>query len=374
MVEAARFALPLASELEATRPGLIGLAELKLSDALDGLVALAGSDLLLSCGSAPRIRCDGQLKALPGTNVLQPDEVAAMLQEVISPDRWAELAATRNLDFSFTWKGQARIRGNAFFQRGSPAAAFRLLPLSIPTFDELGIPAAVQSLVDVSHGLVLVTGPPGSGKSTTQAALIDYINRTRACHVVTIEDPIEYVHRHQMAIVDQRQLGVDVLSFADALRSVFREDPDVVLIGEMRDLETIASALTIAETGHLVIATLHTNDASQAIDRILDGFPTGQQQQVRIQLSACLAGVVYQQLLPAIGGGRLAAFEVLMSNSAIRALIKEGKTNQIRNVLMTSLRDGSQTLERSMNELLQGGLVAEKEARTRSLYPQELGV
>jgi twitching motility protein PilT len=202
--------------------------------------------------------------------------------------------------------------------------------------------------------------------------MIDYINRGRRCHVVTIEDPIEYVHAHRLAVVDQRQVGDDVPTFADALRAVFREDPDVVLIGEMRDLETISSALTIAETGHLVLATLHTNDASQAIDRILDGFPTGQQQQVRIQLAAALAGVIYQQLLPAVGGGRVAAFEVLIANSALRSLIKDGKTNQIRNLMQTNLREGSQTLERSLNHLLQSGLVSEQDARNRSLYPEEV--
>ncbi len=343
-----------------------------LADALDQLLALAGSDLLLSCGTAPRVRRDGNLEKLPDAEPLTPALAERMLREILDPPRWHELDLHRHVDFAFTWRGQVRMRANVFYQRGSLSACFRLLPLLIPTFEQLGVPEAVYRLIARHQGLVLVTGPTGSGKSTTQAAMVDYLNRTRACHIVTIEDPIEYVHRHQLAVVDQRQVGVDVQTFAEALRAVYREDPDVVLIGEMRDLETIAAALTIAETGHLVLATLHTNDSSQAIDRVLDGFPPGQQQQVRIQLAACLAGIVYQQLLPAVGGGRVAGFEVLVANSAIRALIKENKTNQIRNVLQNSARDGSQTLEHSLSQLLASGLVSDRDARARSLYPQEI--
>jgi twitching motility protein PilT len=346
---------------------------LSITDALDRLLEVSGSDLLISCGTPPRVRKDGSLRLLfDDAPPLQPADTEAMLRDLLNDEQWAELLESRNLDFSFTWRQRVRMRGNAFFQRGSVAAAFRLLPLEIPSFEQLGVPESIYKLVGRHQGLVLVTGPTGSGKSTTQAAIIDYINRSRPCHVITIEDPIEYVHRHQMAVVDQRQVGADAPSFSAALRAAFREDPDVVLIGEMRDLETIASALSIAETGHLVIATLHTNDASQAIDRILDGFPTGQQQQVRIQLSACLAGVIYQQLLPAVGGGRVAAFEVLVANSAVRSLIKDGKTNQIRNFLQTNVREGSQTLERSLSQLLQSGLVSERDARSRSLYPEEI--
>jgi twitching motility protein PilT len=346
---------------------------ISIGDALDCLLEFAGSDLLISCGSPPRIRRDGVLEVLPGaTEELIPADTETMIRGLLDQGQLRDLESRRHVDFAFTWRGRVRMRGNAFYQRGSLAAAFRLLPLRIPTFEELGLPESVYKLVGRHQGLLLVTGPTGSGKSTTQAAMIDYINRCRPCHVVTIEDPVEYVHSHQLAIVDQRQVGDDVPSFAEGLRAVFREDPDVVLIGEMRDLETIASALTIAETGHLVLATLHTNDASQAIDRILDGFPPGQQQQVRIQLAAALAGVIYQQLLPAVGGGRIAAFEVLIANSALRALIKDGKTNQIRNLMLTNLREGSQTLERSLNQLLHSGLVSEHDARQRSLYPEEV--
>jgi twitching motility protein PilT len=343
-----------------------------IDQALDRLLELGGSDLLISCGSPPRLRRDGRLEPLNGS-ALTPAAVEPMVRGLLDDVQWQELQARRNVDFAFTWRERVRIRGNAYFQRGSLAAAFRLLPLRIPTFEELGVPESVYKLIDRHQGLILVTGPTGSGKSTTQAAMLDYVNRNRPCHIVTVEDPIEYVHQHQMAIVDQRQVGVDTPSFVEALRAVFREDPDVVQIGEMRDLETMASALSIAETGHLVLATVHTNDAAQAVDRILDAFPSGQAQQARVQLAACLAGVIYQQLVPAVGGGRVAAFEILIANSAVRSLIKEGKTNQIRNVMQTSLREGSQTLERSLSELLQSGVVTERDARSRSLYPQEIG-
>ena len=343
-----------------------------IDQALDRLLEVGGSDLIISCGSPPRLRLDGRLEPLDGTP-LTPALVEPMVRGLLDGSQWKELHTRRSVDFAFTWREQVRIRGNAYFQRGSLAAAFRMLPLAIPTFEDLGVPDSVYRLIDRHQGLILVTGPTGSGKSTTQAAMIDYINRNRPCHIVTVEDPIEYVHEHRSAIVDQRQVGIDTPSFMDALRVVFREDPDVVLIGEMRDLETMASALSIAETGHLVLATVHTNDASQAVDRILDAFPTAQMQQARVQLAACLSGVIYQQLLPAVGGGRVAAFEILMANSAVRSLIKEGKTNQLRNVMQTSLREGSQTLERSLNELLQSGVVSERDARSRSLYPQEIG-
>ena len=341
--------------------------------ALDHLLETGGSDLLISCGSAPRLRRDGRLEPIAHEPSLTPSAVEYMLRGLLDDSQWQELVTRRSVDFAFTWRDRVRIRGNAYYQRGAPAAAFRMLPLRIPTFEELGVPESVYRLLDRHQGLILVTGPTGSGKSTTQAAMIDHINRNRPCHIVTVEDPIEYVHDHRAAIVDQRQVGVDTPSFVDALRAVFREDPDVVLIGEMRDLETMTAALSIAETGHLVLATLHTNDASQAVDRILDAFPTGQSAQARVQLSACLAGVIYQQLLPAVGSGRVAAFEILIATSPVRSLIKEGKANQLRNVMSTSLRDGSQTLERSLSHLVQNGLIEEREARARSLYPQEIG-
>jgi twitching motility protein PilT len=348
---------------------------MNVDQALDRLLEMAGSDLLISSGSRPRIRKDGKLEPLEGdAAVLTPADTERMVHDVLDAKQLRELEKRRHVDFSFTWRERARIRGNAYYQRNSIAAAFRLLPLEIPNFEMLGIPESVHRLLERQHGLILVTGPTGSGKSTTQAAMIDHINATRPYHVITIEDPIEYVHKHGMAIVDQRQVGEDTPSFAEGLRAAFREDPDVVLIGEMRDLETITAAVSIAESGHLVLATLHTNDAPQALDRIIDSYLGAQQQQVRIQLASCLAGVIYQQLVPAVGGGRVAAFEVLIANTAVRAMIKEARTDQIRSVLQTSLREGSQTLERSLNQLLRAGLISERDARTHSLNPSEIRV
>jgi len=344
-----------------------------IQETLDRLLELGASDLLLSCGSPPRMRKDGRIEMLEaGSTALTPTEMERLLRDLLQAADWKQLQKRRQVDFAFTWRDQARIRGNAYYQRDSLAAALRLLPLEIPSFDLLGLPEQVHRLMERHQGLILVTGPTGSGKSTTQAAMVDHLNKTRPYHIITFEDPIEYVHKHKLAIVDQRQVGEDTPSFAEGLRSVFREDPDVVLIGEMRDLETISSALTIAETGHLVLATLHTNDAPQAINRIVDSFMGAQQQQIRVQLASCLAGVIYQQLLPAVGGGRVAAFEVLVANVAVRSMIKEGKTDQLRSVLQTGLREGSQTLERSLNQLLRAGLITELEARERSLYPADI--
>ena len=344
-----------------------------LADAFDQLLDMQASDLLLSCGSPPRIRKDGRLQMLNAeAPVLTPPDTERMVREILQPDEWKQLQRKRQVDFALTWREKARIRANAYYQRDSIAAAFRLLPLEIPGFELLGMPEAVHRLMERHQGLILVTGPTGSGKSTTLAAMVDRINKTRPYHILTFEDPIEYIHKHRLAIVDQRQVGDDTPSFAEGLRSAFREDPDVVLIGEMRDLDTMSTALTIAETGHLVFATLHTNDAPQAINRIVDSFTGAQQQQIRIQLAGCLAGVIYQQLVPAIGGGRVAAFEVLIANVAVRSMIKEGKIDQIRSVLQTGLREGSQTLERSLNQLLRAGLIAESDARAYSLYPAEI--
>ena len=332
-----------------------------------------GSDLLLSCGSPPRIRREGRLELLQADSAsLTPADTERLIREILGPTEWEVLQKQRQIDFAFTWRDHARIRANAYYQRNSIAAAFRMLPLEIPGFELLGMPESVHRLLERHQGLILVTGPTGSGKSTSLAAMLDHLNKTRPYHIITFEDPIEYVHKHRLSIIDQRQVGDDTPSFAEGLRSAFREDPDVVLIGEMRDLETISTALTIAETGHLVLATLHTNDAPQAINRILDSYIGAQQQQVRIQLAGCLAGVIYQQLLPAVGGGRVAAFEVLVANVAVRSMIKEGKTDQIRSILQTGLRDGSQTLERSLNQLLRSGMISERDARDHSLYPAEI--
>ncbi len=267
----------------------------------------------------------------------------------------------------------ARLRGNAFMQRGEVALALRMIPSSIPTFEELGLPPVATWLAELPRGLVLVTGPTGCGKSTTLASIIDHINEHRELHILTVEDPIEYVHQHKRSVVNQREVGLDSQTFERALRSALREDPDVLLIGEMRDLESIQIALTMAETGHLVFATLHTNDAAQALDRIIDVFPADRQDQIRVQLAASLAAVLAQRLVPRIGGGMVAAFEVLVATPAVRNLLREGKTNQLRNVMTTSQKDGMLTLEASMARLVQAGLISYEAALSRHHAPEGPG-
>jgi twitching motility protein PilT len=330
-----------------------------------------GTDLLLTAGASPLIRLDGEVISLDEP-VLKPDAIEKILSQLFSDEVWRDFRLAKEVDFSFNWRDQARFRGNAFHQRHSPALALRLIPFQIPSFDELGLPPAIEELSRLPQGLILVTGPTGSGKSTTQASMIDYINEKRASHILTIEDPIEYLHHHRRSAVNQREIGEDSDSFARALRSALREDPDVLLVGEMRDLESIATTLTIAETGHLVLSTLHTNDTAQALDRIIDVFPSDRQQQIRVQLASSLAGIVAQRLLPRIGGGLVAAFEVLIANHAVRNLIREGKTRQIRNVVATSQKEGMQTLEASLSELVAKGILDYDEAVGRSLYPKEV--
>ena len=330
-----------------------------------------GTDVLLVAGSAPLIRVDGQIVPLQGPP-LRPEDVARTVRGVLAGELWDEFVTQRELDFSFNWEDQARFRGNAYHQRGSVALSLRLIPYRIPTFDDLGLPTGMRKWVELPQGLVLVTGPTGSGKSTTIAAMLDAVNEHRPCHIITIEDPIEYVHRHKQAAVSQREIGIDTDSFAQALRSALREDPDVLLVGEMRDPETIQTALTIAETGHLVFATLHTNDAGQAVDRVVDVFPGEKQAQIRVQLAASLTGIVSQRLLPRIGGGRVAAFEVLTATFAVRNLIREGKSSQLRNVVSTGSKFGMQTLESSLSQLVVDGVVEYEDAAARSLFPDEI--
>lgn len=339
---------------------------------LQVLLEQAASDLILTAGAPPTMRKDGALVPIE-PEPLRPETIEQMAREVLSADRWNRFQEQRDLDFSFNWKGHARFRINAFVQRGSVGLALRLIPYQIPNFDQLGVPMIVRGLTKLSQGLILVTGPTGSGKSSTLAAMVNEIVATRPCHVITIEDPIEYVYRHQRSIVEQREVGADVESFAEALRAALRQTPDVLLIGEMRDLETIAAAITIAETGHLVLATLHTNDTTQAVDRMVDVFPAEQQQQVRVQLSSTLTAVIYQQLLPRRDGpGRVAAFEVLLNTIAVQNLIKEGKTRQLRNVLETGAKDGMNTMERSLSELIKAGLIEFGAAASRAQHPEEL--
>ena len=331
-----------------------------------------GSDLLLTPAAPPLLRIDGALERMPGRAALTPADTEAMLLSLLSDRQAADFGARNEIDLSFSWRDQARFRAKGFRQRGSVAVALRLIPYRVPPLDELGVPPVVQAFTQLSQGLVLVTGPTGSGKSTTLASMVDRINATRPCHIFTIEDPIEYVHKHQVAAVNQREVGTDTASFAIALRAALREDPDVLLVGEMRDLETIQTALTIAETSHLVFATLHTNDSPQALDRIVDVFPGDQQSQIRVQLANALTGIVYQRLVPRRDGGRAAAYEVLLATPAVRNLIREGKTRQLRNVLATASRGGMQTLEQSLTALVAGGTVDHEIAMGASLYPAEV--
>ncbi|MFL6238899.1 MAG: type IV pilus twitching motility protein PilT [Actinomycetes bacterium] len=330
-----------------------------------------GTDLHLTAGCPPLIRVDGQLVPF-GDAALTAGDTERLVAALLSDDQLAAFADSQEIDFSFNWHDRARFRGNAFLQRGSISLALRLIPFEIPTFDDLGVPESVRNLVDLPQGFVLVTGPTGGGKSTTLASMIDRINRERRCHVLTIEDPIEYVHEHRLAAINQREVGNDTPTFGQALRSALREDPDVLLVGEMRDLESIQTALTIAETGHLVLATLHTNDSAQALDRIVDVFPSERRVQIQVQLAHVVAGVVYQRLLPKRGGGLVAAFEVMLGNQAVRNLIREGKTKQLRNVVTTHQGEGMRTLEMSLNDLTRAGVIDHEVARSASLYPREL--
>jgi twitching motility protein PilT len=350
-----------------------GIDYAPIEDYLDILWERGGTDLLITAGSPIRMRVDGSMTVVPDAPVLDEAKASELVLQVLGSEIGPVLRSSRReVDFSFSWGDRARFRGNAFHQQGGFALSLRMIPFRIPSFDELGLPDVMERFARLPQGLVLITGPTGSGKSTTLASIIDYINTWRPCHILTVEDPIEYVHVHKTAAVNQREVGVDTDSFPAALRSALREDPDVILVGEMRDLETIQFALTIAETGHLVFATLHTNDAAQALDRISDVFPADRQDQIRVQLAASLQGVVSQRLIPRIDGGMVAAFEVLVANNAMRNLVREGKTHQIRNVVATSMRDGMRTLEASLSDLVAAGLISYEEALARCMYPKEI--
>ena len=325
---------------------------------------------VLQVGLPPMIRIDGSLMPIPGTDVLDDATVSKLIFAILDDDQRQVLLRDKEFDFSFAFGTLGRFRVNAFHERGSLAAALRLIPNEIKSIGELGMPAAVAEFANYPRGLVLVTGPTGSGKSTTLAAIVDKINSEKSAHIITIEDPIEFTHKSKKSVVVQREVHYDTYSFSVALRSSLRQDPDVVLIGEMRDLETISAAITIAETGHLVFATLHTNSASQSVDRMIDVFPPHQQPQVRAQLSNILMAICSQRLVPAIDGGRVVASEILIANSAVRNIIREGKSYQLDAVIQTGAELGMQTMDRTLAGLVQAGTVTYEEARN---YAVDLG-
>jgi twitching motility protein PilT len=344
-----------------------------IDDLLAGIEALDASDLHLAAGSPPLVRVNGVLHPLDDAAVLTPEETQQLLYQILSTEQQKRLEIERQIDISHSLAGIGRFRVNVFFQRGAVGAAFRLIPHKIRSLEELGLPPVLQKLTERPRGLVLVTGPTGSGKSTTLAAMIDEINRTRAAHILTIEDPIEFLHRHRKCLVNQREIGGDARGFADALRGALRQDPDVILLGEMRDLETIGTALTAAETGHLVFATLHTRGAAATIDRIIDVFPGEQQAQIRAQLASALEGVVTQTLLPtADGRGRVAALEIMLPDYAVRNLIRQRKLEQMYSVIQTGTARGMQTLEQALADLVQRGTITTEVAVEASSYPDQL--
>ncbi|MHB0936032.1 MAG: PilT/PilU family type 4a pilus ATPase [Armatimonadota bacterium] len=333
-----------------------------IADMLKQIVDAGGSDLHLTAGSPPRMRLNGQLKAMPLPK-LMPHHLVALVSSLMTERQRQHFEEELELDFSFGMEEVGRFRANIFIQRGSVGAIFRAIPSIIPTLDALGMPLVLHNFVKLERGLVLVTGPTGSGKSTTLAAIIDEMNRTRCSHIVTLEDPIEYVHWHGKCEINQRQVGADTKSFLTALKHVLRQDPDVILIGELRDLETITAAMTAAETGHLVLATLHTNGAAETIDRIVDVFPPTQQPQIRLQLATVIEGVVSQVLIPRKDGrGRVCAQEIMTVTTAVRTMIREGKTHQLTSVLQSGGQSGMQTMDRALTTFVERDLIAVTEA------------
>jgi len=346
--------------------------EIDFADILLEVLETGASDLHLTAGSPPMLRKRGQLQAIDAP-VLGPQEVREIVYSILSNAQRQKLETDWQIDLAYSIPGKARFRVNAYFQRASIGAAFRLIPQEMPALDDLGLPPILRDFTKKPRGLVLVTGPTGSGKSTTLAAMIDAINQERSEHIMTIEDPIEFLHRHKKCIVNQREVGADAQSFAMALKAALRQDPDVILVGEMRDLETISTALTAAETGHLVFATLHTQDTAQTVDRVVDVFPPAQQHQVRMQLSIALQGIVTQQLLPSADGqGRICAAEVLVPTPAVRNLVREGKTHQIYSTLQTGGSHGMQTMDAALADLVRRHKISRELAESRSGAPEEL--
>ncbi len=339
---------------------------------LEEVIKKKASDLHLQVGLTPMLRVDGSLTPVSGTDVLTEEAVESLIFAILDDDQKQILLKDKEFDFSFAFGDLGRFRVNAFHERGNLAAALRLIPNEILTVEQLGLPSIVNKFADYPRGLVLVTGPTGSGKSTTLAAMVDKINAEKPLHIITVEDPVEFTHKSKKSVLVQREVHYDTFSFSAALRSALRQDPDVVLIGEMRDLETIASAITIAETGHLVFATLHTNSAAQSIDRMIDVFPPHQQPQIRSQLSNILMGICSQRLIPSIGGGRVAAAEVLVATPAVRNIIREGKTHQLDAVIQTGAEFGMQSMDKTLVNMIHAGTISYDEAKNYAVDVEEL--
>lgn len=344
----------------------------ELNDLLEAVGKQNASDLHISVGRHPTLRIDGDLIPLVKKPIITPEDAQGLVLALLNEEQKQRFLKEKELDFAYSYKDKARFRVNVYFQQGYMGAALRFLPFKIKTLKELNLPSILEKFTHHTQGFFLVVGPSGHGKSTTLAALIDIINHKRNDHIVTIEDPIEYIFTQDRCLIDQREVGIDTEGFHRALRSVFRQDPDVIMIGEMRDLETISAALTAAETGHLVFATLHTNNAAQTIDRIIDSFPASAQSQIKIQLAATLLGVVSQRLIPRIEGGRIPAVEIMFSNPAVRNLIREGKTHQLDMVIETSAEEGMISLNKSLADLVHKGEISLENAELYSLNPSEL--
>ncbi len=343
-----------------------------LRDLLEQMVKMGASDLHLTVGAPPVVRVDGKLQRLTQHEVLNGEVIKKLAYSMLNDKQKLKFEQNSELDLSFGVENMSRFRCNMFMQRGNVAVAIRQIPYNVRSFDELGLPKVIAEFSKLPRGLVLVTGPTGSGKSTTLAAVIDKINKERPVHIITVEDPIEYLHRHQMALVNQREVYADTHSFASALKYALREDPDVVLVGEMRDLETIEAALSISETGHLAFATLHTNSCAETVNRIVDVFPTTQQEQVRINLSFTLQAVVSQALIPKVGGGRVMALEMMIATPAIRAIIRDDKVHQLYSMIQSGQKYGMKTMNQSLSELYTSGKITINDAMSYSHNTQEL--